>query len=99
MSGSGATGVWNASVGASDSTPCRSRCSRRDRVGATRKAPQDSTRSAHTVIILGVLLLIIGFAAKIAILWTIGVILLVVGAILFVLGSVGHAVAGRRHYW
>ena len=51
------------------------------------------------MIILGVLLLIIGFAAKIAILWTIGVILLVVGAILFVLGSVGHAVAGRRHYW
>jgi uncharacterized membrane protein HdeD (DUF308 family) len=51
------------------------------------------------VIILGVLLLIIGFVAKIAILWAIGIILLVVGAILFVLGSVGHAVAGRRHYW
>jgi uncharacterized membrane protein HdeD (DUF308 family) len=51
------------------------------------------------VIILGVLLLVIGFVAKIAILWTIGIILLVVGAILFVLGSVGHAIGGRRHYW
>jgi len=51
------------------------------------------------VIILGVLLLIIGFVAKIAILWTIGIILLVIGAILFVLGSVGRAVGGRRHYW
>jgi uncharacterized membrane protein HdeD (DUF308 family) len=58
-----------------------------------------STRSEHIVIILGVLLLVIGFVAKIAILWTIGVILLVVGAILFILGSVGHAVGGRRHYW
>jgi membrane-bound ClpP family serine protease len=44
------------------------------------------------VIILGVLLLVIGFVAKIAILWTIGIILLV-------LGSVGHAIGGRRHYW
>ena len=51
------------------------------------------------MIILGVLLLIIGFVAKIAILWTIGIILLVIGAILFVLGSVGRAVGGRRHYW
>jgi hypothetical protein len=51
------------------------------------------------VIILGVLLLIIGFVAKIAILWTIGIILLVIGAILFILGSVGRAVGGRRHYW
>jgi Family of unknown function (DUF6131) len=51
------------------------------------------------VIILGVILLIIGFVAKIAILWTIGIILVVVGAILFLLGSLGHAVGGRRHYF
>jgi hypothetical protein len=51
------------------------------------------------VIILGLILLIIGFVAKIAILWTIGIIVLVVGLILMLLGAVGHAVGGRRHYW
>jgi Family of unknown function (DUF6131) len=51
------------------------------------------------MIILGIILLVIGFIAKIAILWTIGIILLVVGLILLALGSVGRAVGGRRHYW
>lgn len=51
------------------------------------------------VVILGVILLIIGFVAKIAILWTIGIIVVVVGAILAVLGMAGHAVGGRRHYF
>jgi hypothetical protein len=51
------------------------------------------------VIVLGIILLIIGFVAKIAILWTLGIIALVVGLILVLLGSVGHAVGGRRHYY
>ena len=51
------------------------------------------------MIILGVILLIIGFVAKIAILWTIGIIVVVVGAILAVLGMAGHAVGGPRHYF
>jgi Family of unknown function (DUF6131) len=51
------------------------------------------------MIILGIVLLIIGFVAQIAILWTIGIIVLVIGLILAVLGMVGHAVGGRRHYW
>ncbi|MDQ0688439.1 MULTISPECIES: DUF6131 family protein [Streptomyces] len=51
------------------------------------------------MIILGVILLVIGLVAGIAFLWTIGVILVVVGAVLWVLGAMGHAVAGRRHYW
>ncbi|MGW2050680.1 DUF6131 family protein [Streptomyces sp. NPDC001858] len=51
------------------------------------------------MIVLGVILLILGFAFSIAFLWTIGIILLVIGLILFLLGSAGHAVAGRRHYW
>jgi Family of unknown function (DUF6131) len=51
------------------------------------------------VIALGIILLIIGFVAKIAILWTLGIIVLVVGAILVLLGSTGHAVGGRRHYF
>jgi len=51
------------------------------------------------MIILGLILLIIGFVAKIAILWTIGIIVLVVGLILLLLGTLGHAVGPRRHYW
>jgi hypothetical protein len=51
------------------------------------------------LIILGVILLIIGFIAKIAIVWTIGIIAVVVGLILMLLGMAGHAVGGRRHYF
>ncbi|MGW2813711.1 DUF6131 family protein [Streptomyces sp. NPDC001415] len=51
------------------------------------------------MIVLGVILLVIGYVAGIAILWTIGIVLVVLGAILWLLGSVGHAVGGRRHYW
>ncbi|WP_328930528.1 DUF6131 family protein [Streptomyces sp. NBC_00190] len=51
------------------------------------------------MIVLGVILLIIGFLTGISILWTIGVILLVVGVVLWILGAVGHSVGGRRHYY
>ena len=51
------------------------------------------------MIVLGVILLIIGFVAKIAILWTIGIILVVIGLVLALLGMAGHAVGGRRHYY
>jgi hypothetical protein len=50
------------------------------------------------MIVLGAILLILGFVLKIQILWTIGIILLVIGAVLWLLGSVGRPVAGRR-YW
>ncbi|MEB3033196.1 DUF6131 family protein [[Mycobacterium] nativiensis] len=50
------------------------------------------------MIVLGVLLLLLGFFLNIQALWTIGVILLVVGAALWVLGAIGRPVAGRR-YW
>jgi Family of unknown function (DUF6131) len=51
------------------------------------------------LIILGLILLIVGFVAKIAILWTIGIVIVVVGAVLALLGVAGHAVGGRRHYF
>jgi hypothetical protein len=51
------------------------------------------------MIILGLILLILGFVAKVAILWSIGIIVLIVGLILALLGSIGRGVAGRRHYW
>lgn len=50
------------------------------------------------MIILGVILLILGFVFSIPILWTIGIILVVVGVILMILGATGRAIAGRR-YW
>lgn len=51
------------------------------------------------MIILGAILLIIGFVAKVTIIWTIGIIVVIVGAILALLGFMGHAVGGRRHYF
>jgi hypothetical protein len=51
------------------------------------------------MIVLGLILLIIGFIASVPILWTIGLILVVVGLVLVVLGSMGRAVGGRRHYY
>jgi hypothetical protein len=51
------------------------------------------------VIILGVVLLLIGFIAHIPIIWTLGLIAIVVGAILAIAGGMGRAVGGRRHYY
>jgi hypothetical protein len=51
------------------------------------------------MILLGLLLLLLGFALGSGILWTVGIILLVVGATFMVLGSMDRAVGGRRHYW
>jgi hypothetical protein len=51
------------------------------------------------MIILGIILLVIGFIAAIPILWGIGIIVAVVGLIFMVLGSTGRAVRGRRHYY
>jgi hypothetical protein len=51
------------------------------------------------VIVLGVVLLIIGLLAKIAILWTIGIVLVVVGAVLALLGAGGREIGGRRHWY
>ncbi len=50
------------------------------------------------MIVLGAILLILGFVLKIQILWTIGIILLVIGAVLWLLGAVGRPV-GCRRYW
>ena len=51
------------------------------------------------MIILGLILLLIGFVTGIAIVWTIGMIVLVVGLVLWLLGAMGHAIGGRRHYF
>ena len=51
------------------------------------------------MIILGILLLIIGFLTGIPIVWSIGVIVLVIGLVLWLLGALGHAIGGRKHYY
>jgi hypothetical protein len=51
------------------------------------------------VIIFGIILGIIGFVSGIAVIWTIGMIMLVIGAILALLGTADHAIGGRRHYY
>ncbi|GJF22631.1 hypothetical protein SHO565_31950 [Streptomyces sp. HO565] len=51
------------------------------------------------MLLLGIILLVVGFVTGVSILWTIGIILAVIGAVLWIMGSMGHAVAGRRHYW
>ncbi|MGH3800891.1 MAG: DUF6131 family protein, partial [Pseudonocardiaceae bacterium] len=51
------------------------------------------------MIILGIILVVIGYLLPLSILITIGVILIVVGAILALLGAIGRPVGGRRYYY
>ena len=51
------------------------------------------------MITLGIVLYVVGMVAGIAILKTIGGLLLVIGVILWILGSMGRAVGGRKHYY
>jgi hypothetical protein len=48
------------------------------------------------VIVLGIILAVIGYFTGLAILETIGGILVVIGIILWILGAVGRPVAGRN---
>jgi uncharacterized membrane protein HdeD (DUF308 family) len=62
--------------------------------------PRRTTNRRETImIVLGIILLIIGFIAKIAILWTLGIILVVIGLILALVGAGGREIAGRRHWY
>ena len=51
------------------------------------------------MIILGLILLIIGWLVGMGLLTTIGGILILVGAILWILGATGRAVGGRKHFF
>jgi hypothetical protein len=50
------------------------------------------------MIVLGIILLALGYFLSVPVLWVLGIILLVIGAVFWIMGSVGHPVAGRR-YW
>lgn len=56
-------------------------------------------RKAAPLIIIGIVLLLAGFLTGIAILWTLGIIVLLVGLVLLLLGRTGRPVRGRSHYW
>jgi hypothetical protein len=51
------------------------------------------------MIVLGIILLVLGFVFGVPLLWTIGIILVVVGVVLFLLGSAGREIGGRRHWY
>jgi hypothetical protein len=51
------------------------------------------------MIIIGLVLLLIGFLTGIPILWAIGLVLVLVGAVLWILGAAGREIGGRRHYY
>ncbi|MBB4688905.1 hypothetical protein [Amycolatopsis jiangsuensis] len=51
------------------------------------------------MIILGVILLVIGFIASIPVLWSIGIALVVIGAVLAILGGTGRRIGGRAHWF
>ena len=50
----------------------------------------------ETMIVLGVILLLIGYFTGLSILYTIGGILLIIGVVLWILGAVGRPVGGRK---
>jgi hypothetical protein len=62
-----------------------------------RRHPTVST--GGLMIILGLILLVLGYLLGISLLYYLGAILLVVGVVLLVLGSTGRAVGGRRHFF
>ena len=51
------------------------------------------------MIILGVVLLLLGWALTIPLLTTLGIILTIIGAVLWLLGSTGHPLGTRNHYY
>lgn len=51
------------------------------------------------MLLLGVLLLVLGFVFAVPILWWIGIVLVIIGAVLWVLGSTGRPVGGRARWY
>jgi hypothetical protein len=53
----------------------------------------------ENMIILGAILMILGFVFGINVLWVIGLILLIIGLVLLLLGRGGRQIGGRAHYY
>lgn len=51
------------------------------------------------MIVIGLVLMLIGFIAKIPVLWGLGILVALIGLVLLLLGAAGREVGGRRHYY
>ncbi len=51
------------------------------------------------MIVIGLVLMLIGFLTNIPILWTVGIVVAAIGLVLLLLGAAGREVGGRRHYY
>ncbi len=51
------------------------------------------------MIVAGLILMLIGFIAHIAILWSLGILVALIGLVLLILGAAGREIGGRRHYY
>lgn len=51
------------------------------------------------MLVLGLILVLVGWFTKITLLYYLGGILLIIGVVLLVLGGTGRAVGGRRHWF
>lgn len=51
------------------------------------------------MIVIGLVIMLIGFIAKIPILWSLGILVAVIGIVLLILGAAGREIGGRRHWY
>ena len=51
------------------------------------------------MIIIGLVLMLIGFLAEVPVLWGLGILVALIGLVLLLLGAVGREVGGRRHFY
>jgi len=70
-----------------------------DSVGLTKPAcaGHSPRRLRLAMIILGIVLLVIGFIAAVPIIWSMGVIVLLIRLVFMIFRAMGHAIGGRRH--
>jgi uncharacterized membrane protein HdeD (DUF308 family) len=62
----------------------------------SRRPPTTIIKEDCAVIILGLILLLVGYLTGVSLLYTVGSIMLIVGIVFFILGNVGRPVGGRR---
>ena len=81
-----------------DCTPGHVRVSRAHSPGyKADDAPARGATEGVTMLVLGIVLMLIGFLLAIPVLWTIGIVLALIGAVLWVADGTGAA-WGRRWY-
>lgn len=73
-------------------------CARVLRLAPGNAARLEQGASLH-MIILGMVLLVVGFILAVHLIWILGIVALVVGLVLALLGATGRAIGGRRHYY